>query len=110
LRNIFDLALVGALMREEHLADKAGWHMTCFGDPKQYQPALGSAARTVDTVINHRVIKGRHIIAGVSGGVTVNTDSLVNKKAIKVVSGGTLDAGRNSSKPAKLAKDAWWWD
>jgi hypothetical protein len=110
LRNIFDLALVGALMREEHLADKAGWHMTCFGDPKQYQPALGSAARTVDTVINHRVIKGRHIIAGVSGGVTVNTDSLVNKKAIKVVSGGTLDAGRNSSKPTKLAKNAWWWD
>jgi hypothetical protein len=33
LRNIFDLALVCSLIREEDLAAKTGWHMTCFADP-----------------------------------------------------------------------------
>ena len=34
LRNLFDLALVCALVREEGLADKVGWHLTCFGNPQ----------------------------------------------------------------------------
>ncbi len=33
LRNLCDLALVCALVREEGLAEKAGWHMTCFARP-----------------------------------------------------------------------------
>ena len=40
LQNIFDLALVSALLNSEHLADRVDWHMTCFRDPNQYQPAL----------------------------------------------------------------------
>ena len=46
--------------------------MTCFGDAEQYRVALRPALRSVETVINHRVIDGRHIIAGVSGGVHVS--------------------------------------
>ena len=51
--------------------------------PSQYHAALGPAPRSVETVINHRVVNGRHIIVGVSGGVHVAPWSLTNAEAIK---------------------------
>ena len=40
LQNMFDLALVGALIRSEKLADRVDWHLTYFGDPNRYHVAL----------------------------------------------------------------------
>ncbi|HEX5445215.1 MAG TPA: DUF1598 domain-containing protein, partial [Pirellulales bacterium] len=58
LRNIYDLALATSLIKTEGLADRAGWHMVCFRDPNQYQVARGQAPKSVETVINHRVVNG----------------------------------------------------
>ena len=52
LRNLFDLALVGTLVREEDLAGAVGWHLTCFGDAAAYPVALGPAPKTVSSVVN----------------------------------------------------------
>ena len=84
LRNIFELALVGALIREEAAADKVGWHLTCFGDPQAYQVELTEAPKEVDSVVNCRVIGGKYIIAGVSGGVRVHPASFVCRRSIGV--------------------------
>ena len=45
LRNLFDLALAAALIRQEDLPNKTGWHMVCFGDPKAYSVELGPRRR-----------------------------------------------------------------
>ena len=84
LENIFDLALVGALIKSQDLADRAGWHLTCFGDSSAYPVGLRPAPKTVETVINHRVINQVHIIAGVSGGVHVDPWHSVTAEAIQV--------------------------
>jgi len=84
LRNIFELALVGALIREEAAADKVNWHLTCFGDPNAFQVALTDAPKEVDSVVNCRVINGKYIIAGVSGGVKVHPMSYVCRQSIGV--------------------------
>ena len=42
LQNIFDLALVSALIQSEQLGDRVGWHMTCFGDADQYKVACSA--------------------------------------------------------------------
>jgi hypothetical protein len=110
LRNIFDMALVGALIRSERLDETAGWRMSCFGDAEKYQVALARAPRQVETVINHRVINKVHVVAGVSGGVTVDPRDLVNRKSIKVDRDGRLNKERNSGKPVDLPKNRWWWD
>ena len=44
MRNLFDLALVGALIRSEDLANKTGWHCAFFGNPNEYVDHLGRAA------------------------------------------------------------------
>jgi hypothetical protein len=120
LQNVFDLALVSALIRSEHLSERVNWHMTCFGSTdrdaaeqshaEQYHPSLGPAPRSVETVINHRVVNGRHIIAGVSGGVHVAPWSLTKVGAIQVDTYGALDAQRQNSAAEDLPLEAWWWD
>jgi hypothetical protein len=110
LQNIFDLALVSALIRTQGVADRVEWHMTCFLDPEQYQLALGPAPQSVDTVINHRVIGGKHIIVGVSGGVRAEPYRFVAKGSIKTDDYGALKAHRANSKAGDLPLEAWWWD
>ena len=66
LQNIFDLSLVAALVAEHDLPGQVDWHLTCFGDPLAYPVALGPAPTQVETVINHRVINRKHILAGVT--------------------------------------------
>ena len=109
LKNVFDLALVAGLIRSEDLAGQVGWHMTHFRAPQGYEVELGDAPKQVDTILNHRVI-GKRVVAAVSGGVTVNTRSLVNRKAISVDDYGLLQAEHSGGLPKDLPRDVWWWD
>jgi hypothetical protein len=111
LQNIFDLALVSALMKSENLADQTNWHLTCFADPAQFNTVEGNLPKSVDTVINHRVINKVNIVAAVSGGVSVEPRSLVQASALQVDRKGELQSERSRNAPAKtIARDAWWWD
>jgi len=113
LRNLGDLALVWALVREEQLAEKVGWHMTCFGGAGAYRVAAGAAPKAVETVVNDRVIRDAnkiHTIAGVSGGVRIDPTPLVARSAIQIDRYGTLAAGHATSAAKDLPPDAWWWD
>ena len=109
LQNIFDLALVGALIRTEKLAERTDWHLTCFGDPNEYAVELEDAPQTVDTVINHRIIKGVHILVGVSGGVSCDPSPLVRADAIGLDYGRLQDT-RTFAKPKAASPEVWWWD
>ncbi len=109
LRNLCDLALACALMREEKLPEQVGWHMTCFGDEEAFAVELGPAPREVDTVINHRVVHRIHVVAGVSGGVRIDPTPLVAAGAVQVDRYGELRE-RRAAAPRELPVDAWWWD
>jgi hypothetical protein len=110
LQNVFDLALVAALVQSEGLAERAAWHMTCFGDPQQYRVALGTAPQSVQSVINHRLVNGKHLIVGVSGGVLAEPSRFVTASAIQTDDYGALGAQRTNAAAAELPLDAWWWD
>lgn len=110
LQNICDLALVSALITAQGLGDRVDWHFTCFGNADEYAPALGPAPHQVQTVINHRVIGGKHIIVGVSGGVSVSPWKFVKSSAIKTDTYGKLDAEQRAAAAGEMPLDAWWWD
>lgn len=110
LQNVFDLALVSALIVAEDMPGQVGWHLTHFGDPQRYQLELGPAPADVETVINHRLIRQRHIVAGVSGGVSVDPSKYVRRPAIEIDDYGALQAEHVGSVPEDLPHDAWWWD
>ncbi len=109
LQNIFDLALLGALIRSEHLAERVDWHMTCFGDRKQFKVATFDAPKTVETVINHRIVNQSLILVGVSGGVSCDPSALVKPVSMKE-DYGILREQRAAAKPRANRSDAWWWD
>jgi hypothetical protein len=112
LRNLCDLALAATIVREESLAGHVGWHLTCFGDPNAYAVGTGEAPKQVETVANCRVINGRTILAGVSGGVGVDPGLLLRQQPMRIESYGKLHNRRAAAAPPKAVqgRDAWWWD
>jgi hypothetical protein len=110
LRNVFDLALVAALLRSHDLPGQVGWHMTHFGPEGDYVPRLGAAPTEVDSVMNHRVLGGKHVVAAVSGGVTVDARSLAARQAVKTDEYGLMASERKAATPQKLPRRSWWWD
>ena len=102
LQNVFDLALVLTLIERENLLARAGWAPTLFEDSAKLRlPQLG-VPREVETVVNHRVINRRHIIAGISGGVWIDVPkSLAVEEA--------TDFKLPAPQPAEGAEQ-WWWD
>ncbi|HEY2146284.1 MAG TPA: DUF1598 domain-containing protein, partial [Pirellulales bacterium] len=109
LQNMFDLALLSALVRSERLADRIDWHMTYFRDPKQYRVETSDAPKTVETVINHRIVNGKTILVGVSGGVSCDPSSLIQPTAMHS-DYGVLREQRSAAKPKAEVRNVWWWD
>ncbi len=110
LQNVFDLALTAALILRQDLPEQVDWHMTCFGDPRQFVTERGVSPTSVASVINHRVIDRKHVIAAVSGGVRVAPWEMVDDHAIAIDRAGHLDSEYQRAQENELPADAWWWD
>jgi hypothetical protein len=110
LRNVFDLSLVASVIQSHDLPGQVGWHMTHFGPQGDYQPLLAAAPTEVESVMNHRIIGGKHVVAVVSGGVRVDARTVANKEAIKTDTYGLMAGERRASTPQQLVRRAWWWD
>lgn len=110
LRNICDLALVGALMRREGLADTVEWPMLYFDDPQRCPVRLGPTPQTVDSVINDCSVGRGQFIVGVSGGVRIDPEYMLRTNPIHVDPGGKLAATRATLKPPPVENNQWWWD
>ncbi len=110
LRNVFDLALVSAVIESHDLPGQVGWHMTHFGPGGDYQPQLGTAPSEVESVMNHRTLGGKHIVAAISGGVQVDTSGLAGRDAVKTDTYGLMAAEHGGGMPKELSARAWWWD
>jgi hypothetical protein len=108
LRNIFDLAMVVALVQSNGLLEKAGWEPGLLSSAEQLRLPQSPVPRQVETVINHRVINRRHIVAGVSGGVMVAPGDLLKGERITTV--GKQLANSKREAPVDEAEGAWWWD
>ncbi|UUO05394.1 DUF1598 domain-containing protein [Blastopirellula sp. J2-11] len=111
LQNVFDLTLVAAIIEKESLASRGDWGQTYFGVEGRYRPERLLVAKEVETIMNHKVINKKHIIAGVSGGVRVDASKFITDENFKLDEYGVLDADlKGSVVPPKMEAEAWWWD
>lgn len=110
LRNVFDLSLVAAIIQSHDLPGQAGWHTTHFGPKGDYRPLLGHAPTEVESVLNRRIIGGKHVVAAVSGGVRVDARGLAGREAVRVDDSGAMAGERRTSTPQELPRRGWWWD
>lgn len=122
LKNVFDLALVASLIRDQDLSGKTDWHQTFFGPETRgsenhltYHVRKDRTATQVDSVLNDKILKIRknsstikHHIVGVSGGISYNVHDILST-GLKADVDGELAKKSKLAKP-ETAEIAWWWD
>lgn len=106
LRGVFDLALATAIIRSAGLADQAAWQPSLLIDSQRLPLPRYEPARTVETVVNHKVVNRRRFIAGVSGGVWAAPRALL-KNQQKLQESEIPEAIRQ---PQPSEDHVWWWD
>lgn len=108
LRNIFDLAMAMAVIQSEDLASHVGWKPTLLASGEKLRLPQGNTPREVETVVNHRLINQRLVIAGVSGGVMVAPGDVLRDVRANDSSGKVVERG--APVPKEITAGAWWWD
>ena len=121
LRNVFDLAMVCGLIREQGLDQKVGWNASFFqfaqdqGDV--YATEVWPTPREVDTVMNYKELARRvgrtrttETFVGVSGGVTADVGAALKKLEVQVDDYQALTAQQRGSEPETWNAQQWWWD
>ena len=108
-QNVFDLALVSALIQHENLNDKAHWDMGAFAPNGAYSPARYAVPKECESVVNHRVYNGKDIVVQIAGGVKGDVMSVVKDKALNTES-PRLGNVAQSAKAGDLPAGRWWWD
>ena len=109
LQNIFDLALVAALVRHERLDERVDWDLGVFGEHGGYEPERFDPAVGVMSVVNHRVFKGKDIVVQVAGGVQADALAVVKNDKIYTES-PRLESFANLGRAPQLPEGRWWWD
>lgn len=107
LRNIFDLAMAVALVEREGLVERVNWSPELLTNAERLRLPRTAVPRQVETVVNHRVIARRHIVAGVSGGVMVAPGDELRTKAD---GSERVSADRRAVAPPLIESGTWWWD
>jgi hypothetical protein len=110
LENVFQLAVVAALIHGEQLAEKTAWHAACFRDESTYVVPSQQPPKWVDSVINYRLIDGIHVIAGVSGGVRVQPELLLQGKVAPAGSEEFPALRLTPQRHSAQDQEQWWWD
>jgi hypothetical protein len=108
-QNIFDMALCSALIQEQNLRGKTGWNMGVFAPDGSYAPASYAVPREVESVVNHRVYRGRDIVVQAAGGVRCNVLSIAKDGQRNQVNEdlSNLSTTAHHSNPVQ---GRWWWD
>ena len=107
--NVFDMALCSALIKHEGLTGRVGWNYGVFAPDGAYAPASFAVPTEVESVVNHRVYRGRDIVVQAAGGVRCNVMT-VAKDAHRNKLDAELDTVGNTAKAPQLPEGRWWWD
>ncbi len=105
LENIFDLSLAAAIIAREHAAERSHFDPGCFATDGSYTTAKYTTPKAVDSVVNHRVFRGKDIVVQVAGGVRADVLSLFGDDFMK-----PSDRLDNMQTESKATDSVWWWD
>lgn len=109
MQNVFDLALVAAMIRHERLNERAAWDMGAFANNGEYRPATYAVPTEVESVVNHKVYNGRDVVVQVAGGVRADVVSIVKDPELAKEAPQLTAVAKQADAP-KLPAGRWWWD
>lgn len=104
-RNIFDLALIAALLHNEGVSGKIGWDFGAFQPDGNYHAAKYPAPKEVESVVNHKVYNNRDIVVQVAGGVRADLSAVLKNDELLPTEPGLKQVGDTH----RIA-DRWFWN
>ncbi|HEV2970497.1 MAG TPA: DUF1598 domain-containing protein [Pirellulales bacterium] len=107
MRNLFDLAILAAFIRQQDFYTQSGWQAPFLLDESSLPGSTLPTPRKVQCVVN-AVWKGNRLLSPAGGGVSLVPDEALDPKRITKDADGDLGRRRNSL--ARAPADVWWWD
>lgn len=104
VQNLFDLAVLVALMQKEDLAQQAGWKPSLFVDEQTLPLPQYGVPTQVPSQVNARVLNRSLFIGLIGGGVVLRTDQLTAR------ADALQQPLPKNAWTVALKADQWWWD
>ena len=108
LENLFRMAMIAGVLESPEVKSKVEWEAGWFKEV--LRPAKGASPEEVASIVNHRVINRRHVVVGVSGGVTVNVAQYLRKLRNVKDEANIRSAGQVADRRFPVTSGQWWWD
>lgn len=110
LQNLFDVSVLAALMKKDHLPDNVQWDMALFLDDEKLPIIKRTSPRQVPTLINfHRSRKGLYV-ALIGGGVQIDPLQTVQQIEYRSDDGKLQEIHDDARSATPSPKHHWWWD
>ncbi len=111
LQNLFDLAVLTALMKREGLPQKATWQPSLFLDETRAPVLRGPVPKQTKTVMNMKMSNKGVAIALFSGGVIIDSRQVMEKSQASTQTSAEVASRRSKeSPPSDIDVKRWWWD
>jgi hypothetical protein len=111
LQNLFDLALVAAVLKNDGVAERCGWEAHGLRDPQILGVERRPVPATVDSVVNSLELAPTIIMAAAAGGVSVDVRRLASPESMQIDDRGALAKVLGSAgAPEDMRPRSWWWD
>jgi hypothetical protein len=107
MRNLFDLAVAAAYIRQQDFYGQVDWQANFFRDERAFPVATLPTPKKVACVVN-AIWRGNRLLSPAGGGVSVAPDEALDPKRVAKDADSKLNARRNSLGAAP--RDSWWWD
>jgi hypothetical protein len=107
LRNLIDMSVAAAFVKQEDLYGKAGWRMETWGDEKTFK-VRGEATPAKAPCVATSRWKGNRLLTPAGGGVDIQPSMAFEPQ--RVLKDEKADLYKARQQAAKLPPDRWWWD
>ncbi len=109
LRNLMDMSIVAAFIKEMDYYGKAEWDMALLNDESRLPIGTWQAPTHVEPMVN-AMYKDGQLATPIGGGVSIQPRLAMSYDNMHVDEEGKVDAVRNAIKVDNLANGQWWWD
>ena len=109
LRNLIDLAIAAAFIRQQDYYGKAGWTMATLGSEERLPVETYQTPLQVETAVTS-VWKGNHLMTPVGGGVTIYAEQALDSPNLLPDEANKLGELHEQLDLKTLAEGQWWWD
>ncbi len=109
MRNLIDLSVAAAFIRQQDFYAQSGWEMSLFRDEKAYPVETYPSPQQVETAVNV-VWKGNVAMTPVGGGVRIEARRALGSENLLSDEKGQVAAAHQAIQAAGIDHQRWWWD